>query len=73
MSELSWYVDASLSDGAHVYCAGPVAQCVRRWRRLTEDQKLSAMIKLKTATDLQIELGREELEHLALDPQVDRA
>jgi hypothetical protein len=73
MPDFSWYADASLSDGAHVYCAGPLAQCVRRWKRLTDDQKRSAAIKLKTSTDHQIEMGREELQRLALDPQVDRA
>jgi hypothetical protein len=73
MSDFSWYADASLSDGAHVYCAGPLAQCVRRWKRLSDNQKIDAIIKLKTATDQQVLVAREEIERLALDPQVGRA
>jgi hypothetical protein len=73
MSEFSWYADASLSDGGHVYCAGPLAQCVRRWKRLSDAQKTNAVIKIKTATDQKITIAREELNRLALDPQVERA
>jgi hypothetical protein len=73
MSDFSWYADASLSDGGHIYCAGPLAQCVRRWKRLSDDQKTNAVIKLKTSTDQQVLVAREELERLALNPQVDRA
>jgi hypothetical protein len=73
MSDLSWYADASLSDGGHVYCAGPLAQCVRRWKRLSDNQKISAIIRLKTATDQQVVIAPEELERLALDPHLDRA
>jgi len=73
MSEFSWYADASLSDGEHVYCAGPLAQCVRRWKRLSDEQKINAVIRLKTPTDEQVLMAREELDRLALDPQVDRA
>jgi hypothetical protein len=73
MSDFSWYADASLSDGAHIYCAGPLAQCVRRWKRLSGDQKINAVIRLKTSTDRQMLMGPEELERLALDPHVDVA
>ena len=73
MSNYSWYTDASLSDEAHVYCAGPLAQCVRRWRRLSDDQKDHAVIKLKTSTDALSLIAREEIERLALDPKVNRA
>lgn len=73
MPEFSWYADASLTEEGHVYCAGPLAQCVRRWKRLSDDQKINAVIKLKTSTDQQVLIGREELERLALNPQVDRA
>ena len=73
MSDLSWYADASLSDGAHVYCAGPLAQCVRRWKRLSDSQKMNAIIKLKTSTDQQVLVARKELDRLAIDPQLDHA
>jgi hypothetical protein len=73
MSEFSWYADASLTGEGHVYCAGPLAQCVRRWKRLSDNQKTSAIIKLKTSTDQQVLIARDELERLALDPQLDHA
>jgi hypothetical protein len=73
MSSFSWYADASLVEKGHVYCAGPLAQCVRRWKRLSEIQKLGAVIKLKTSTDRHILVERDELERLALDPKVDHA
>jgi hypothetical protein len=73
MADLSWYADASLTEGGHVYCAGPLAQCVRRWKRLSDNQKINAVIKLKTPTDQQVLVAREELDRLALDPQLDRA
>jgi hypothetical protein len=73
MSEFSWYADASLTGEGHVYCAGHLAQCVRRWKRLSDNQKINAVIKLKTSTDQQVLIAREELERLALNPKVDRA
>jgi hypothetical protein len=73
MSEFSWYADAALSDAGHVYCAGPLAQCVRRWKRLSDDQKINAVIRLKTPTDAQVLIALEELDRLTPNPQVDRA
>ena len=73
MPDFSWYADASLTGDGHVYCAGPLAQCVRRWKRLSENQKVNAVIKLKTATDQQVLVAGEQLERLALDPRVDYA
>jgi hypothetical protein len=73
MSDFSWYADASLTAEGHVYCAGPLAQCVRRWKRLSDNQKINAIIKLKSSTDQQLLIAREELDRLALDPQLDRA
>jgi len=73
MPDFSWYADASLTRDGHVYCAGPLAQCVRRWKRLSDSQKINAVIKLKTSTDQQVLIAREELNRLALDPQLDHA
>jgi len=73
MSDFSWYTDASLTGEGHVYCAGPLAQCVRRWKRLSDNQKIDAIIKLKTSTDRQVVIAREELDRLALDPHLDHA
>jgi hypothetical protein len=73
MPDFSWYADASLAGEGHTYCAGSLAQCIRRWKRLSDDQKANAVIKLKTSTDRQMVMSREELERLALDPQIDHA
>jgi hypothetical protein len=73
MPDFSSYADASLTGDGDVYCAGPFAQCVRRWKRLSDSQKINAVIKLKTSTDQQVLIAREELNRLALDPQLDHA
>jgi hypothetical protein len=73
MSEFSWYVDASLTEEGHVYCAGQLAQCVRRWKGLSENEKINAVIKLKMSTDRQVLMAQQELERLALNPRLDRA
>ena len=46
MNDTSWYVEASLTSDMHVYCSGSLAQCVRRWTRLSEVQQSTAVIKL---------------------------
>jgi hypothetical protein len=68
MSDIAWYVDASLIGEEHVYCAGSLAQCVRRWTRLSEDERAIAFIKLHKATDGHVRIERAEIEHLALQP-----
>jgi len=73
MAEFSWYADASLTQDGHVYCAGALAQCVRRWKRLSDNQKINAVIRMKTATDVQISMAREDLERLAVDPRLNCA
>jgi len=68
MSDIAWYVEASLIGEAHVYCAGSLAQCVRRWTRLSADERDGAFIKLHKATDGHTRVERAEIEHLALQP-----
>lgn len=47
MNEIDWYVEASLvSPDGHVYCAGTLVQCLRRWTRLSETDRLLPMIKI---------------------------
>lgn len=62
MSKFSWNADASLTEEGHIYCAGPLAQCVRRWKRLSENPKINVVIKLKTSANEQVIMAREELE-----------
>jgi hypothetical protein len=70
MIDFSWYAEASLTDGGHVYCAGSLAQCTRRWKRLSEAQKCGAFIKLHKITDGHVRIERTEIEHLALEPEL---
>jgi hypothetical protein len=58
MNDISWYAEASLTSDNHVYCSGSLAQCVRRWTRLSEVEQTSATIKLGGRTD-----GGEVLTH----------
>ena len=41
----NWYIAATLAVDHHIYCAGTLAQCVRRWQRLSELEKRSAVIR----------------------------
>jgi hypothetical protein len=68
MSDIAWYVEASLIGREHVYCAGSLAQCVRRWTRLSEDERAVAFIKLHRATDGYVRVERAEIEKLAVQP-----
>jgi len=68
MSDIAGYVEASLIGEDHVYCAGSLAQCVRRWARLSQDERAVAFIKLHKATDGHTRVERPEIEQLALQP-----
>jgi len=46
MTEMNWYADASLSSETHVFTAGSLAQCVRRWTRLHETHRAHTQIKI---------------------------
>jgi hypothetical protein len=68
MSDIDWYVEASLIGEEHVYCAGSLGQCVRRWTRLSQDERAMAFIKLHGATDAYVRVERAEIEKLAVQP-----
>jgi len=70
MSTVSWYAEASLVEQGHVYCAGSLAQCVRRWTRLTQDAQATAVIKLHKITDGHVKIERAEIAQLALQPEL---
>jgi hypothetical protein len=70
MSDIAWYVEASLIGEEHVYCAGSLAQCVRRWARLSQDERAVAFIKLHKATDGHIRVDRTQIEILSLQPSL---
>ncbi len=70
MNDTSWYVEASLTSNMHVYCSGSLAQCVRRWARLSEIQQASAVIKLGGRTDAGDTLSHDELVALSKKPEL---
>jgi len=46
MTNTNWYAEASLANETHVFAAGSLAQCVRRWMRLNEDHQGRTQIRL---------------------------
>ena len=62
---IPWYSEASLRASDHVFCAGSLAQCVRKWRRLPELERNSTFLKLSLAIDGRMQLGSEDLADLA--------
>ena len=70
MNDTSWYVEASLTSDMHVYCSGSLAQCVRRWTRLSEAQQSTAVIKLGGRTDAGETLSHEVLVALSKKPEL---
>jgi hypothetical protein len=46
MTNTDWYTEASLSSETHVFAAGSLAQCVRRWMRLNEDYRGRTQIRI---------------------------
>jgi hypothetical protein len=70
MNEQSWYAEASLVSKAHVFCAGSLAQCVRRWRRLAESERSRAELRLHKRPEGHLTLGRDEIAELANRPDL---
>ncbi len=42
MDDIPWYAEASLRAPGRVFCAGSLAQCIRKWQRLPEIDRNSA-------------------------------
>jgi hypothetical protein len=65
MDEIPWYSEAALVARGHVYCAGTLAQCVRKWERLPELAQASSYIKVVKEIDGRMKLGRDDVAVLA--------
>ena len=65
MSNTSWYEEATLTTGRHVYCAGTLVQCVRRWRHLSAAEKTTAILRMGRDGVPPIQLGSEAIAELA--------
>jgi hypothetical protein len=72
MNAISWYAEATLVSDGHVFCAGSLAQCVRKWSGLPEEKRAGALIKLHSATDKHIIVDSAEIAQLALKPELAR-
>ena len=65
MEDIPWYAEASLRAPGRVFCAGSLAQCIRKWRRLPEIDQNSAYIKLTKEFGGRMKLGHEDVVALA--------
>ena len=43
---LSPYTAATLATNGHVFCVGTLAQCLRRWNRLSVESKAQTYLKM---------------------------
>ena len=73
MTETAWYAEASLCSSEHVFCAGSLAQCVRKWTRLTEAQRATAHISMGGRTGQREIVVGEAIAKLARDPELAKA
>jgi hypothetical protein len=65
-SRLDWNADAALvQPDHHVFCAGSLAQCLRRWLRLSDQERATAVLRLTNPIDGQRTLTGEVIASLA--------
>jgi hypothetical protein len=72
MAETVWYAEASLSSREHVFCAGSLAQCVRKWTRLSEAQRANAQINLGGKNETGDVVCADQIAQLARNPELAR-
>lgn len=72
MSGTHWYAEASLSSSEHVFCAGSLAQCVRKWTRLLEAQRATTQIKLTGKYEASEVVRGDQIAQLACNPELAR-
>lgn len=46
MDDIQWYAPATLVRDSHVYCAGTLSQCIRRWLKLSDDERDHAVLRM---------------------------
>lgn len=72
MDDIDWYAEAALASDGHIYCAGSLAQCVRRWKRLNDAEKDVVIIELKQGPRDTRRLRRDQIAPLADKPALIR-
>ncbi len=70
MEPIQWYAEASLIGPNRVFCAGSLAQCVRRWTRLTEDERAVAHIQMRSPGTRLAKLEKGQIAPLAASPEL---
>ena len=72
MDKVLWYSEASVSSTTRVFCAGTLAQCIRRWVRLSETDQSLATVKLGSHTESRQVLTPAQVAALAKSPDLYR-
>jgi len=72
MADIIWYAEASLSSSDHVFCAGSLAQCVRKWTRLSEAQRATTQINLGGRSDASEVVRGDQIALMAQNPELAR-
>jgi hypothetical protein len=71
MTDVLWYSEASLiSEDQHIFCAGSLAQCVRKWRSLPSDAQATSFIRQGASYRPTGRLDAEAIGALAADPEL---
>ena len=70
MDNLKYDTAVSLGTEEHVYCEGTLAQCFRRWERLTPDKKAAAYLKMGRDGGAATFLREAEVRQLTAHPQL---
>lgn len=68
MDDIQWYAPASLVRDKHVYCAGTLSQCIRRWLKLSPDERQHAALRMGRDGVAPRVLAHDEITALADDP-----
>ena len=72
MTDTIWYAEASLSSSGHVFCAGSLAQCVRKWTRLSEAQRATTQINLGGRSEAGEVVRGDQIALMARNPELAR-
>jgi hypothetical protein len=72
MGQIPWHAGAKLVAPGRIYSADTLAQCVRRWARLTEEEKASVQIHLREPINGVTQLDKGQIAALAVSPDLKR-
>jgi hypothetical protein len=70
VADIPWYSEASLVGGKRIFCAGSLAQCLRKWSKLAEVEQQTAYIAVGACTIKREKLERFEIAALAAHPDL---